>query len=113
METYYQVTYTTEKGLSVSYKRDTVQRGWFLYKDLIEDDIKDIKLEEVSDSGITLLRGNGIYKPIEIKEESKQEEPKQEKPRDWFEMVWGISREEYNNCIRRWNGLTGENNELL
>lgn len=114
METYYQVTYITENELKVIYKRDTVERGYYLYKSLEEDGIENIKLEEISNSGVALLRGNGMYKPQpEIKQETVLQLSLKSKPKDWFEMVWGISKEEYNECINRWNRLTGENNELL
>ena len=34
METYYKVTYKTKTGLEVSHNRDTVERGYYLYKSL-------------------------------------------------------------------------------
>ena len=55
METYYQVTYKTELGVEVKQRRDTVERGHYLYKSLIKDFVEDgiydynIKLEESSD----------------------------------------------------------------
>ena len=61
METYYQVTYKTEKGIEVKQKRDTVERGYYLYKSLIKE-FGNIKLEEISANGIALLRAEGEYK---------------------------------------------------
>jgi hypothetical protein len=30
-----------------------------------------------------------------------------------FEMMFGISKEEYNECLVSWNRLTGDNVDLL
>lgn len=105
MSTYYKVTCRAE-NVEISYTRDTIERAYYLYKQCKEDGETDIKLEEISDNGIALLRAEGIYKPIP----TEKEQPK-EQPTDWFEMVWGISREEYNESIDKWNRLTGENIE--
>jgi hypothetical protein len=123
METYYQVTYKTEKGIEVKQRRDTVERGHYLYKSLVEDFAEDgiydcsIKLEEISDNGIALLRAKGEYKPKEIKvdevKNAKKETEKDWQPKNWVEMLCGMPIEEYNECIDRWNLLTGEKNEHL
>lgn len=123
METYYQVTYKTEKGLEVTQRRDTVERGYYLYKNLVSDFIEDgiynynIKLEEVSNNGIALLRAEGEYKSketeptsIEVTTKKVEEKPK---PKTLFEMMFGISKDEYNECLTSWNRLTGDNVELL
>lgn len=117
METYYQVTYKTEMGVVVKQKRDTVLRGHYLYKSLVEDNICNIKLEEISANGIALLRANGEYKPKEIKADevknTKKETEKNFQPKNWLEMLCGMPIEEYNECIDRYNLLTGEKNEHL
>lgn len=121
METYYKVTHILESGLEVVQTRDTVERAYFLYKMMKEDGDTNIKLEEVSNNGIALLRYDFEYRAnhpeVDIKE-TKQEEVKEtleetEKPKTLFEMMFGISKEEYNECLVNWNRLTGENNELL
>lgn len=121
METYYKVTHILESGLEVVQTRDTVERAYFLYKMMKEDGDTNIKLEEVSNNGIALLRYDFEYKAnhpeVDIKE-TKQKEVKEtleeaEKPKTLFEMMFGISKEEYNECLVNWNRLTGENNELL
>lgn len=115
METYYQVTYITEKGLEVTYKRDTVERGHYLYKSLKADGEYNIKLEEVSNDGIALLRGEGCYKVIEAEkeEEAVAKKPIPKRPQTMFEMMFGITKEEYNECLTNWNRLTGDNVDLL
>lgn len=123
METYYQVTYKTEKGIEVKQRRDTVERGYYLYKSLIKDFAEDgindcsIKLEEISANGIALLRAKGEYKPKEIKVDdvktTKKETEKGWQPKNWVEMLCGMPIEEYNECIDNWNRLTGENIEHL
>lgn len=116
METYYKVTYKRDKESEVTYTRDTVERGYYLYKSLIENDhIGNIKLEEVSNSGVILLRGNGCYEVIEIKKEEPKitNKPISKQPQTLFEMMFGITKEEYNECLANWNHLTGENVELL
>lgn len=123
METYYQVTYKTEKGIEVKQRRDTVERGYYLYKsliiDFIEDGINDcsIKLEEISANGIALLRAKGEYKPKEVKVDdaktTKKETEKGWQPKNWLEMLCGMPIEEYNKCIDNWNRMTGENIEHL
>ncbi len=121
METYYKVTHTLESGLEVVQTRDTVERAYFLYKMMKEDGDTNIKLEEVSNNGIALLRYDFEYRahhPEVDKKETKQEEVKEtleeaEKPKTLFEMMFGISKEEYNECLVNWNRLTGENIELL
>lgn len=119
METYYQVTYKTEKGIEVKQRRDTVERGHYLYKSLVKDGIYDcsIKLEEISDNGTALLRAKGEYKPKETKADEvknpKKETEKGWQPKNWLEMLCGMPIEEYNECIDRWNSLTGEKNEHL
>lgn len=111
MKTYYQVTYKTKMGVVVKRRRDTVERGHYLYKSLVEDFIEDgiydcsIKLEEISDNSIALLRAKGEYKPKETE--------KGWQPKNWVEMLCGMPIEEYNECIDRWNSLTGEKNEHL
>ena len=115
-ETYYQVVSKTEKGLEVVYKRDTVERGYQLYRSLKEDGESNIKLEEVSNNGIALLRGAGCYekKHKQPNYEEKHKQPKDTKQsKDMFEMMFGISRKEYNDCLLRWNRLTGDNIDLL
>lgn len=121
METYYKVTHILESGLEVVQTRDTVERAYLLYKMMKEDGDTNIKLEEVSNNGIALLRYDFEYKThhpeVDIKE-TKQEEAKEtleesEKPKTLFEMMFGISKEEYNECLVNWNRLTGENIELL
>ena len=123
METYYQVTYKTKMGVVVKRRRDTVERGHYLYKSLVEDFIEDgiydcsIKLEEISDNSIALLRAKGEYKPKETKvdevKNTKKETEKSWQPKNWVEMLCGMPIEEYNECIDRWNSLTGEKNEHL
>ena len=106
METYYKVTYKTKTGLEVSHNRDTVERGYYLYKSLMKDGEENIKLEEISNNGTVVLRGVGCYGV-------KEEQIKLEEPKSWFEMIFGISKEEYNECLISYNRLTGENIELL
>lgn len=106
METYYKVTYKTKTGLEVSHNRDTVERGYYLYKSLMEGGEENIKLEEISNNGTAVLRGVGCYGV-------KEENIKLEEPKSWFEMIFGISQEEYNECLISYNRLTGENIELL
>ena len=123
METYYQVTYETDMGVVAKQRRDTVERGYYLYKSLVEDFIEDgiydcsIKLEEISDNSIALLRAKGEYKPKETMvdevKNTKKETEKGLKPKNWVEMLCGMPIEEYNECIDRWNSLTGEKNEHL
>lgn len=115
METYYQVTYITEKGLEVTYKRDTVERAHYLYKSLKADGEYNIKLEEVSNDGIALLRGEGCYKVVEAEKEEAAvaEKPIPKRPQTMFEMMFGITKEEYNECLTNWNRLTGDNVDLL
>ena len=119
METYYQVTYKTEMGVIVKQRRDTVERGFYLYKSLVADFDGDcsIKLEEISVNGIALLRGSGEYKPKENKaDEVKKPQKETEKgwqPKNWLEMLCGMPIEEYNECIDKWNLLSGEKNEHL
>lgn len=123
METYYQVTYKTKMGVVVKQRRDTVERGHYLYKSLVEDFIEDgiydcsIKLEEISDNSIALLRAKGEYKPKETMADevknTKKETEKGWKPKNWVEMLCGMPIEEYNECIDRWNSLIGEKNEHL
>lgn len=123
METYYQVTYKTEMGVVVKRRRDTVERGYCLYKSLLEDFAEDgicdcsIKLEEISANGIALLRAKGEYKPKEIKvkevKNTKKETEKGWQPKNWLEMLCGMPIEEYNECIDKWNLLTREKNEHL
>ena len=123
METYYQVTYKTELGVEVKQRRDTVERGHYLYKSLIKDFVEDgiydydIKLEEISANGIALLRAEGEYKQKEVKVDdaktTKKETEKGWQPKNWVEMLCGMPIEEYNGCIDNWNKLTGENIEHL
>ena len=118
METYYKVTYKTKTGLEVSHNRDTVERGYYLYKSLMKDGEENIKLEEISNNGTSVLRGVGCYgvKEEQIKLEepkSKEEQIKLEEPKSLFEMMFGISKEEYNECLISYNRLTDENIELL
>lgn len=111
MSTYYKVTCRAE-NVEISYTRDTIERAYYLYKQCKEDGETNVKLEEISDNGIALLRAEGVYKPIPTeKEEEKKEVAPKKQPTDLFEMMWGISREEYNECINNWNRLTGENIE--
>ena len=65
MSTYYKVTCRAE-NVEISYTRDTIERAYYLYKQCKEDGETNIKLEEISDNGIALLRAEGIYKPIPI-----------------------------------------------
>jgi hypothetical protein len=116
METYYQVTYKTETGLEVTQRRDTVERGYYLYKNLLEDGEENIKLEEISNSGIALLRAKGEYKPVKKEQREINANKEQEvkpRPKSMFEMMFGISKEEYNECLVSWNRLTGDNVDLL
>ena len=114
METYYKVTYTTEKGLEVTYTRDTVERAYYLYKSLKSDGEQDIKLEEISNFGVALLRGEGCYRVVEPEKEKETaaETPTQRQPQTLFEMMFGVTKEEYNECLAKWNRLTGENIEF-
>lgn len=109
METYYRVSYKKKDGTPVTYTRDTVERGYYLYKSLLEDKdeegITDLKLEEVSNSAIAHLRPINPY----LKEE-KVELPskKEEKTTDWFSaLTGGMSREEYNECLERFAAFHG------
>jgi len=117
METYYQVTYITEKGLEVTYKRDTVERAYYLYKSLKNDEEYNIKLEEVSNNGIALLRGEGCYKVVEAEKVTMTEKPTTKptpkRHQTMFEMMFGITKEEYNECLTSWNRLTRDNVDLL
>lgn len=110
METYYEVTYTDKQGNKKSYTRDTVERGHYLYKSLVSDGMENVVLREVSDYGIAQLRP---YTPSKVKEEvKKKEEPKVEnKPKTWFEAVWGISEEEYDECLDKFARLHGTTKE--
>ena len=125
-ETFYQVTYKTKEGLEVTHKRDTVERAYFLYKNLIDDFINNgdiyfsIKLEEIShNNSPALLRAKGDYKLIEVPCEDNKIESETEKIENnkenvsWFERVWGISKSEYNECISNWNRLTGDDVDFL
>jgi hypothetical protein len=124
MERYYQVTYKTIKGLEVKQRRDTVERAHYLYNSMINDYIEDgisdysIKLEEISNNGIALLRAKGEYeckpevKP-EIKPEIKPEVKSNWRPKSIIEELCGMPIEEYNECLDRWNSLTGDNIEHL
>ena len=123
METYYQVTYKTEMGVVAKQRSDTVERGYYLYKSLVEDFAEDgiyncsIKLEEISANGTALLRAKGEYKPKEIKADevknTKKETEKGWQPKNWLEMLCGMPIEEYNECIDNWNRLTGDKIEHL
>ena len=110
METYYEITYTDKQGNNKYCTRDTVERGYYLYKSLVSDGMENVVLREVSGNGIAQLRP---YTPSKVKEEPKKEQPKVEnKPKTWFEMVWGISEEEYDGCLDRFakmHGTTKEN----
>ena len=109
METYYEVTYTDKQGNGKRYTRDTVERGYYLYKSLVSDGMENVVLREVSGNGIAQLRP---YTPSKVKEEPKKEEPKSEsKSKAWFEMVWGISEEEYNECLDNFARLHGTTKE--
>ena len=115
MSTYYKVTYKAE-NVEKSYTRDTVERAYYLYKQCKEDGETDIKLEEISDNGIALLRAEGVYKPTEKEEPNEQPTDKvqpKKQPTDLFELMRSISRGGYNECIDNWNSLTGENNEHI
>jgi hypothetical protein len=109
METYYEVTYTDKQGNNKRYTRDTVERGHYLYKSLVSDGMENVVLREVSANGIAQLRP---YTPSKVKEQSKKEEPKSEgKPKTWFEAVWGIPEEEYNECVGNFARLHGTTKE--
>ena len=115
METYYKVTYKDGEGKELTQTRDNVERGYYLYKSLMKESGYNIKLEEISANGIALLRAEGEYKPIEVetREVEEKTEEKTEQSTDWFEMVFGVSRKEYNESLAKWNRLTGENNPYL
>jgi len=66
METYYEVTYTDKQGNNKSYTRDTVERGYYLYKSLVSDGMENVVLREVSANGIAQLRP---YTPSRVKEQ--------------------------------------------
>lgn len=110
METYYEVTYTDKKGNNKRYTRDTVERGHYLYKSLVSDGMENVVLKEVSVNGIAQLRP---YTPSKVKEgEKKKKEQKAEnKPKTWFELLWGISEEEYNECVGDFARLHGTTKE--
>jgi len=109
METYYEVTYTDKQGNKKRYTRDTVERGYYLYKDLVKDGMENVVLREISAYGIAQLRP---YTPSGVKEEEKKEEPKVEnKPKSLFELMWGISEEEYNECVSDFARLHGTTKE--
>lgn len=120
METYYQVTYKTTEGLEVKQRRDTIERAHYLYNSMIYDYIEDgisnysIKLEEISNNGVALLRAKGEYerKP-EVKPEIKQEVKSNWRTKNIIEELCGMPIEEYNECLDRWNLLTGDNVEHL
>lgn len=114
METYYKVTYTTERGLEATYTRDTVERAYYLYKSLKSDGEQDIKLEEISNAGVALLRGEGCYRVVEDEKEKVAETntPAPKQPQTLFEMMFGITKEEYKECLANWNRITGENIEF-
>lgn len=108
METYYEVTYTDKQGNNKRWTRDTVERGYYLYKSLVSDGMENVVLREVSANGIAQLRP---YTPSKV-EEPKKEEPKVEnKPKSLFELMWGISEEEYNECIENFARLHGTTKE--
>ena len=117
IETYYQVTHKTSDGVQ-THKRDTVERAYFIYKNIIGGDPSaNVKLEEISPNGTVVLRGKGEYT---IKDEPKPDvkevgvTPKvTERPQSMFEAMFGITKEEYNECLANWNRLTGQNVELL
>ena len=108
METYYEVTYTDKEGNNKRYTRDTVERGYCLYKNLVSDGMENVVLREVSANGITQLRP---YTPSKVKEEPKKETKVENKPKTWFEAVWGISEEEYNECVGDFARLHGTTKE--
>ena len=109
METYYEVTFTDKEGNGRRYTRDTVERGFYLYKSLVSDGMENVVLREVSASGIAQLRP---CTPSKVKEEPKKEQKEEpKKPKSWFEMVWGISEEEYGECIDNFAKLHGVTKE--
>lgn len=104
METYYEVTYTDKQGNDKRYTRDTVERGHYLYKSLVSDGMENVVLREVSANGIAQLRP---YTPSKVKEEPKSES----KSKAWSEAVWGISEEEYDECLDKFARLHGTTKE--
>ena len=109
METYYEVTFTDKDGNEKRYTRDTVERGYYLYNSLVSEGMENVVLRELSGSGIAQLRP---YTPSKVKEEPKKEQKEEpNKPKSWFEMVWGISEEEYGECIDRFARLHGVTKE--
>jgi hypothetical protein len=125
METYYQVTYKTQEGIEVARKRDTAERGYYLYQSLVKDFVEDgiydcsIKLEEISVNGVALLRAKGDYKRKETSNnggyECKTDAHTENvwKPKNVIEALCGMPIEEYNECLDRWNLLTGDKVEHL
>ena len=109
METYYEVTFTDKDGNEKRYTRDTVERGYYLYNSIVSEGMENVVLRELSGSGIAQLRP---YTPSKVKEEPKKEQKEEpNKPKSWFEMVWGISEEEYGECIDRFARLHGVTKE--
>ena len=53
METVYKVI---NHDSNKEYVRDTVERGYYLYKNMLEDGTKNISLVEVSSSGNVTIR---------------------------------------------------------
>lgn len=111
METYYEVTYTDKEGNNKRWTRDTVERGYYLYKDLVKDGMENVVLREISAYGIAQLRPST---PSKVKDEPNKEQEAtnaQQKPKSLFELMWGISEEEYNECIENFAKLHGTTKE--
>jgi len=113
MNPIYRVSYL-DNGKLVQFDRDTVMRGFFLYSSLSKERKSNLKLLEISNSGIVQLR------PIELTKSNIENETRKitikdnpKKPSSLFELMFGITKEEYNECLRNWSRLTGEELEQL
>lgn len=109
MKAYYEVS-GVKNGKEFCYSREDVTKGYYLYKNYQEEEgVEKLSLAEVCGDERIVLRGYGMT-PIE---EPKKEEAKpevKEKPKT-FEQMWGISEEEYNECIDNFARLHGTTKE--
>lgn len=105
METYYEVTYKDGKGVQHRETRDTVERGFYLYKEYVKDGMTDVVLREVSPNGTAQLRPMRTETPKE--EEPKVAAHEERKVTNWFEELCGMPVSEYRECLEKFASLHG------
>ena len=106
MKAFYEVK-GIKNGVEVSYAREDITKGYYLYKNLLkEGEIENLSLVEVSDNDRIVLRGYGMT-PISREEKPKSAQAEKKVSNDFFENFFGISREEYNECLERFASLHG------